>query len=112
MVERVTGSGNDTTPASSSAAPPSSSEYKLSPVDLESERRWTACSGAEEGVVFDTATAAGSRAIVGADDSRRPRIDAIRVFLRVFAYPGRRDELSEVDPRIVRALEAEFGVED
>ncbi len=85
---------------------------KLSPVDLESQQRWDAYTRAEEDMFFYTSTADAPWLIVKSDDKRRSRINAIRVFLRPFAYPGRRDELLEVDPRIVRTVEAELGVED
>jgi len=87
-------------------------QWKLSPVDLESQQRRDAYTRAEEDMFFSTSTADPPWSIVKSDDKRQARIGAIRVFLRVFAYPGRRDELSEVDPRTVRTLEAECGVED
>lgn len=87
-------------------------QWKLSPVDLESQQRWDAYTRAKEDMFFYTSTADAPWLVIKSDDKRRARINAIRTFLRAFPYPGRREELLEVDPRIVRTVEAELGVED
>jgi hypothetical protein len=61
---------------------------------------------------FYTSTADAPWLVIKADDKRRARINAIRTFLAAFEYTGRRAELLEVDPRIVRSVEAELAVED
>lgn len=83
----------------------SSKPWRLAPVDVESRQRREACARATEETFFSTWTADAPRPIVEADEEGGARIRAVRVFRR----PGRRDALLEVDPRIVRSVEAELG---
>jgi polyphosphate kinase 2 len=87
-------------------------QWKLSPVDLESQERWDDYTRAKADMFFYTSTADAPWLVIKADDKRRARINAIRTFLAAFEYTGRRAELLEVDPRIVRSVEAELAVED
>ncbi len=87
-------------------------QWKLSPVDRESQGKWDEYTRAKEDMFFYTSTADSPWRIIKSDDKKRARINAIRYFLSHFDYPGKRDELLEVDRRIVRTVEEELGVED
>ncbi len=87
-------------------------QWKLSPVDRESQGKWDEYTGAKEDMFFYTSTADSPWRIIKSDDKKRARINAIRYFLSHFDYPGKREELLEVDPRIVRTVQDEIGVED
>jgi polyphosphate kinase 2 len=87
-------------------------QWKLSPIDLESQHRWDAYTRAKEDMFFYTSTADAPWVIVKSDDKKRARINAIRHFLAAFDYPDKRGELLAVDGRIVRTVEEELNVED
>ncbi len=87
-------------------------QWKLSPVDLESQQRWDAYTQAKEDMFFYTSTADAPWLIVKSDDKKRARLNAIRRFLDAFDYPDKRTDLLCWDRRILRAVEEERGVED
>jgi polyphosphate kinase 2 (PPK2 family) len=87
-------------------------QWKLSPVDLESQQRWEAYTKAKEDMFFYTSTAEAPWVIVKSDDKKRARLNAIRYFLAGFDYPGKRAGLLAWDPRIIRTVEQELHVED
>ncbi len=87
-------------------------QWKLSPVDLESQDRWEAYTKAKEDMFFYTSTADAPWIIVKSDDKKRARLNAIRYFLAGIDYPDRRDDLLAWDPRIVRSVDQELNVED
>ena len=87
-------------------------QWKLSPVDRESQGKWEEYTRAKEDMFFYTSTADSPWMIIKSDDKKRARINSIRYFLSHFDYPGKREELLEVDRRIVRTVQEELGVED
>jgi polyphosphate kinase len=87
-------------------------QWKLSPVDQESQDKWEEYTRAKEDMFFFTSTADSPWTIIKSDDKKRARINAIRYLLRHVDYPGRRDELLEIDGRIVRSVQEETGIED
>jgi polyphosphate kinase 2 len=87
-------------------------QWKLSPVDQESQDKWDAYTRAKEDMFFFTSTADSPWTIIKSDDKKRARINAIRYLLSRVDYPDRRDELLTIDKRIVRTVQEEFGVED
>jgi polyphosphate kinase 2 len=87
-------------------------QWKLSPVDQESQDKWDDYTKAKEDMFFFTSTADSPWTIIKSDDKKRARINAIRFLLGRIDYPDRRDELLTVDPRIVRTVQEETGVED
>ena len=86
--------------------------WKLSPVDMEGQGKWNENTQAKEDMFFYTSTADCPWMIIKSDDKKRARLNAIRYFLNQFNYPDKRDELLQVDRRIVRTVEEELGVED
>jgi polyphosphate kinase 2 (PPK2 family) len=87
-------------------------QWKLSPVDQESQDKWDAYTGAKEDMFFFTSTADSPWIIIKSDDKKRARINAMRYLLSQLDYPDKREELLQCDPRIVRTVEQEIGVED
>jgi polyphosphate kinase 2 len=87
-------------------------QWKLSPVDQESQDKWEAYTKAKEDMFFFTSTADSPWIIIKSDDKKRARINAIRCLLGKIDYPERRDELLTIDKRIVRTVQEEIGVED
>ena len=87
-------------------------QWKLSPVDLESQQRWEAYTRAKEDMFFYTSTADAPWVIVKSDDKKRARLNAIRYFLASFDYPDKRRELLAWDSRVIRTVEQELQVED
>ncbi len=87
-------------------------QWKLSPVDRESQGKWDEYTGAKEDMFFYTSTADSPWHIIKSDDKKRARINAIRYYLSHFEYPDKRQELLAVDRRIVRTVQEELGVED
>ncbi len=87
-------------------------QWKLSPVDRESQGKWEEYTKAKEDMFFYTSTADSPWRIIKSDDKKRARINSIRYYLSHFEYPGKRSELLQVDRRIVRNVEEEMGVED
>jgi polyphosphate kinase 2 len=87
-------------------------QWKLSPVDLESQGKWEDYTKAKEDMFFYTSTADSPWNIIKSDDKKRARLNAIRFFLSGFDYPGKREELLQIDRRVVRSVQEELGVED
>ena len=87
-------------------------QWKLSPVDRESQDKWDDYTKAKEDMFFYTSTADSPWTIIKSDDKKRARINSIRHFLSGFDYPGKRNELLAVDRRIVRTVQEELSVED
>ena len=87
-------------------------QWKLSPVDLESQDRSEAYTRAKEDMFFYTSTADAPWVILKSDDKKRARLNAIRFFLAGFDYPDKREELLAWDPRVVRTVDQELHVED
>jgi len=87
-------------------------QWKLSPVDQESQDKWDEYTSAKEDMFFFTSTADSPWTIIKSDDKKRARINAIRYLLSQIDYPDRRDELLKVDGRIVRDAKEEMEVED
>ena len=87
-------------------------QWKLSPVDQESQDKWEDYTRAKEDMFFFTSTADSPWTIIKSDDKKRARVNAIRYLLSRVDYPDRRDELLRIDSRIVRTVQEETGVED
>lgn len=87
-------------------------QWKLSPVDQESQDKWDEYTKAKEDMFFFTSTADAPWTIIKSDDKKRARINAIRYLLSCIDYPDRRDELLGIDQRIVRGVHDEIGIED
>jgi polyphosphate kinase 2 len=87
-------------------------QWKLSPVDQESQDKWDDYTNSKEDMFFFTSTADSPWIIIKSDDKKRARLNAIRYLLLHIDYPDKRTELLQYDARIVRTVEQETGVED
>lgn len=87
-------------------------QWKLSPVDQESQDKWDDYTRAKEDMFFYTSTADCPWTIFKSDDKKRARLNAIRFLLAQIDYPEKRSELLTIDRRIVRTVQEEIGVED
>ena len=86
-------------------------QWKLSPIDRESQSLWDEYTRAKEDMFFHTSTADCPWIVIKSDDKKRARINAIRYFLAGFDYPNKRIELLTYDKRIVRTVEEELGID-
>lgn len=87
-------------------------QWKLSPVDQESQDKWDAYTKAKEDMFFLTSTLDSPWVIIKSDDKKRARLNAIRYLLSRMDYPEKRVDLLHYDSRIVRSVQEEVGVED
>ena len=83
-------------------------QWKLSPVDLESQNQWDAYKTAKEDMFYHTSTTDCPWTVIKSDDKKKARINAIRYLLDQFEYPDKRKELLEADRRIVRTVGEEL----
>jgi polyphosphate kinase 2 len=82
-------------------------QWKLSPTDLASLDRWDDYTVAKEAMFKQTDTLVAPWTVVKSNDKKRARIGAMRVVLRHFDYPRRKEDVvGTPDPLIVgRAAE-------
>ncbi|MGH8131451.1 MAG: polyphosphate kinase 2 [Steroidobacteraceae bacterium] len=84
--------------------------WKLSPIDLEAQRRWDAYTEAKEEMFRDTDVAAAPWTIIKADDKLRARLNAMRYVLHTLPYDGKDTKtIGDVDPWLVAAASFVFG---
>jgi polyphosphate kinase 2 len=82
-------------------------QWKFSPMDMESVKRWDDYTRAKEDMFAATDTEAAPWIVVKSNDKKRARINAMRFVLNKFDYDEKDHALvGEADPKIVgRALE-------
>jgi polyphosphate kinase 2 len=79
-------------------------QWKLSPMDLASLKRWDDYTEAKEAMFFYTDTADAPWTVVRSNDKKRARLEAMRQVLSRFDYPGRDERVATPpDPLIVGA---------
>ena len=83
-------------------------QWKLSPVDLESQDKWDAYKRAKEDLFYHTSTPESPWLVIKSDQKKRARLNAIRHFLSRFDYPKDFPQILEYDDRIVRAVNEEL----
>jgi len=86
-------------------------QWKLSPVDRESQDKWSDYTKAKEDMFFFTSTLDAPWTVIKSDDKKRARINTIRYLISRFDYPERNDAILEVDRRIVRTVQEELDHE-
>lgn len=87
-------------------------QWKLSPVDLESQDKWSEYRRSKEDMFFYTSTADCPWVVIKSDDKKRARINAIRHFLGSLDYPTDYPQMLGVDHRVLRTVTGEFLEED
>jgi polyphosphate kinase 2 len=86
-------------------------QWKLSPVDLESQDKWDDYKKAKEDMFFYTSTADSPWVIIKSVEKKRARINAIRHFLGRFNYEKEYPHMLGVDERIVKTVTEEIRPE-
>ena len=77
-------------------------QWKLSPIDQESQGKWDEYTEAKEAMFFYTDTADAPWTIVKSDDKKRARLNCMQHFLAELDYPGKNEHVVRgPDPRIV-----------
>ena len=84
--------------------------WKLSPMDLESEKRWDAYTEAKEDMFRRTHTAWAPWTIIKSDDKMRARLQTMRCVLDRFDYDEKDPDVAEPDPLLVAAAGDIFSV--
>ena len=87
-------------------------QWKLSPVDLESQDKWDEYRKSKEDMFFYTSTADCPWVVIKSDDKKRARINAIRHFLNALDYKKDYPQMLGVDSRVVRTVSEELAEED
>lgn len=77
-------------------------QWKLSPIDQESQGKWAEYTEAKEAMFFYTDTADAPWTIVKSDDKKRARLNCMQHFLSSLDYPGKNNHVVRgPDPLIV-----------
>jgi polyphosphate kinase 2 len=77
-------------------------QWKLSPIDQESQDKWNEYTEAKEAMFFYTDTADSPWTIIKSDDKKRARLNCMQHFLSEIDYPGKnRHIVRGPDPLIV-----------
>jgi len=77
-------------------------QWKLSPIDQESQGKWDEYTEAKEAMFFYTDTADAPWTIVKSDDKKRARLNCMQHFLSELDYPGKNEHVVRgPDPLIV-----------
>jgi len=77
-------------------------QWKLSPIDQESQGKWDEYTEAKEAMFFYTDTADAPWTIVKSDDKKRARLNCMQHFLSKLDYPGKNEHVVRgPDPLIV-----------
>ncbi|NBC23546.1 MAG: polyphosphate kinase 2 [Gammaproteobacteria bacterium] len=88
-------------------------QWKLSPVDLEAQRKWDAYTSAKESTFQLTDSDAAPWLIVKAEDKLRARLNTMRLVLDRFDYAGKDPAAAAPpDPLIVAPARLVFGSDD
>jgi polyphosphate kinase 2 len=81
-------------------------QWKLSPIDKESQGKWDEYTEAKESMFFYTDTADAPWTIVKSDDKKRARLNCMQHFLSHLDYPGKDEHVVRgPDPLIVGSSE-------
>ena len=76
-------------------------QWKLSPIDIEAQRRWNDYSDARDAMFRHTSTVQSPWIRIRSDDKKRARINTIRYLLGLFDYTDRDLSQLQLDRRIV-----------
>ncbi len=86
-------------------------QWKLSPVDKESQGKWEDYTKAKEDTFFYSSTAECPWTIIKSDDKKRARINGLKYFLSLLPYKGKNKKMLDYDTRIVRTVQEEIGID-
>jgi len=74
-------------------------QWKLSPTDKASINKWDAYTEAKEAMFFYTDTRHAPWTVIKSNDKKRARLEAMRVVLANFDYPGKNEQIVGVPDR-------------
>ncbi|MBF0612177.1 MAG: polyphosphate kinase 2 [Magnetococcales bacterium] len=86
-------------------------QWKLSPVDKESQDKWDDYTKAKEDIFYYSDTSYAPWTIIKSDDKRRARLATIKFLLNQLDYPNKNKELLDYDARLVRTVKEELGID-
>ena len=86
-------------------------QWKLSPVDKESQDKWEEYTKAKEDMFFYSSTQECPWTIIKSDVKKRARIEGIKYVLSQLDYKDKNKKLLEYDKRIVRTVQEEIGID-
>ena len=86
-------------------------QWKLSPVDKESQDKWEEYTKAKEDMFFYSSTAECPWTIIKSDVKKRARIEAIKYVLSRLDYKDKNKKILEYDKRVVRTVQEEIGID-
>ncbi|WP_440874182.1 polyphosphate kinase 2 [Thalassotalea sp. PLHSN55] len=84
-------------------------QWKLSPVDKESQNLWEQYSQAKEDMFYYTSSPEGPWTVVKSDDKKQARINAISYLLSQFDYDNKDESVIKVDRRIIKRVVDELN---
>lgn len=76
-------------------------QWKLSPIDQESQGKWDEYTEAKEAMFFYTDTADAPWTIVKSDDKKRARLNCMQHFLSELDYPGKNEHVVRGPDRLI-----------
>ncbi|MBF0165700.1 MAG: polyphosphate kinase 2 [Magnetococcales bacterium] len=86
-------------------------QWKLSPVDKESQDKWDEYTKAKEDTFFYSSTEQCPWTIIKSNDKKLARINGIKYVLSCLPYTGKKPELLDYDKRVVRTVFEEIGID-
>ncbi|MBF0369853.1 MAG: polyphosphate kinase 2 [Magnetococcales bacterium] len=86
-------------------------QWKLSPVDKESQDKWEDYTKAKEDTFFYSSTAECPWTIIKSDCKKQARINSIKYFLSKMNYKGKPKTGLTYDKNIVRTVQEEIGID-
>lgn len=84
-------------------------QWKLSPVDKDSQGLWDAYTEAKNDMFYYSNTEHAPWTIIKSDDKKRARINCIRYFLDQVNYPDKDESLLKYDSRVVKTTDEEMN---
>lgn len=86
-------------------------QWKLSPVDRESQNLWDKYTHAKEDMFYYTSVPDSPWVVVKSDDKKQARLNAIIYLLNQFDYDNKNTEILNIDRRIIRTVKEELKAE-
>ncbi|MEI6893567.1 MAG: polyphosphate kinase 2 [Colwellia sp.] len=83
-------------------------QWKLSPIDRESQNLWDKYTRAKEDMFYYTSVPGSPWIVVKSDDKKEARLNAIMYLLSQFEYDNKNHEILNVDRRVIRTVKEEL----
>lgn len=82
-------------------------QWKLSPIDKQSQNKWDAYTRAKEDMFYYTSVSNSPWVVIKSNDKKRARVNAIQYMLSRFEYDRKDQQYLNIDRRIVRIVKNE-----